>query len=156
MDDIVQTQTLASGYLPGLSEAGGTLGAPPTNLPTSGKYQNCTVARTAGNAVGAYDITVGGNGPSPVGLGSELALTPPLAVALGNTCPEGRVRVQQRSILRGAGVGTVAEANIAVLYGAQLTPPQPQLVRLLVTGRDGAADVDLDFTIDRVIDPTQV
>jgi hypothetical protein len=176
MNDVIQYQRLASGYVPGLSEVGTPAPAvPPASTPNFGSpapssalLQNCIVVRPV--AVGIYDVLVGGGTPAPVGIGGVPQSAPPLVTPPAGTpiVQTGRVSVNVRSILPVLVVPpTTAAASpqveVAIFYGASLGPaPQlytgfsnDQLVRIIITSGGALADADFDFSIERVIDPTQ-
>ena len=174
MDDIIQHQRLASGYVPGKSETFASGFSPKTAV-----LQNCTVFRAPGaiGAVGFIDVLVGPpntaplnqtslrsiDGPAPVGLGGALILDPPLNVVGGGIIvSQGRAKLTIRSTLTSPPTSVNPQVTWAVQYGAafgQTTPIYPgfnnnQLVRFIFTGGGGdAQDVDFDFEIERVLDP---
>jgi hypothetical protein len=175
MDDVVLHQRLASGYIPLLSEHG-------TPAPgvlfgvaaTSAVLINCTALRPAATAVGVVDIIIGGNGPSPVGIGGVLVASPPLvnvpAVATGQVVNQGRVIITPRSLIQAAAVPVAAgdpSINYSVEYGATLGAvplyagiSNNQIVRVRFTSNFGQAagvfvlaDCDFDFSIERALNP---
>ena len=177
MNDVIEFQRLASGYIPGLSEAGspaaGAQFGASGPLPSSTSLQNCIAFRPAATAVGVYDILVGGAGPFPVGLGGPLASAfpnPPLVVVpvspAGQIVQQGRVRLCSRAHINAAVPPVVGGAQLvigSVLYGATLGPvpvypgfSNAQLIRIYFATAAGVlADADFDFEIQRVLDPSQ-
>lgn len=176
MNDVIQYQRLASGYVPGLSEVGTpapavlpsstpSFGSP---APSSALLQNCIVVRPV--AAGIYDVIVGGGNPAPVGIGGVPQGNPPLVTPAAGTpiVQTGRVSVNIRAILP-AGVITAPttaagspQASWAVFYGASLGPvplytgfSNDQVFRIIITSGIALADADFDFSIERVIDPNQ-
>jgi hypothetical protein len=126
MNDVIQYQRLASGYVPGLSEAGTPAAVvPPSTIPnfgrpapTTAELQNCIVLRPV--AIGIFDILVGGNNPAPVGIGAVLQVSPPLVagVAPAFICGQARVSIGVRTILPTppGGSPTTAAANPRVTW----------------------------------------
>lgn len=131
MDDVIQHQRLASGFVPAASDA---------SLATS-VLQNCTVARTGGIGAGSFDILIGANGPAPAGIGG--VFQPALGTVVVD---QGRARFTSRT------AGVVLNS---VVYGDSLVGParNPRLIRVTFTGAAGPADPDFDFSIERVISP---
>lgn len=168
MDDVVQYQRLASGYVPGESEAFPNTNTQPSAPPVSGRFQNCTVIRPAGplNAVGVYDILIGGDSPAPIGIGGERIGSPPLNPALSPNeivVSQGRFRAQVRSSLTQppSASAQTFPAPITVAYGASFltTSPYPgfsvnQIIRVFIGFTNAVLDVDFDFDVERVIDPS--
>jgi hypothetical protein len=177
MDDVIQYQRLASGYVPGQSESNSPVAVPPSSQPNFGlpapstaDLQNCIVTRIG---VGIYDILVGGNNPAPVGIGGVFSSSPPLftpPVAGAIVVGQARVSINVRSPLTAQGVAppTTAAGNPnvtwAVWMGAQLGPAplysgfaNTQVFRVIMTttvaGVLTLADVDFDFQVEQVIDP---
>lgn len=178
MNDVVQFQRIASGYVPGLSEHGTPAAATPpastpqfgSPAPSSAVLENCIVLRPV--AAGIYDIIVNANGPAPVGLGGILIASPPLVTpnVPAIICDQARVRIGVRTVLPNAVVApTTVAANPAVTYsvfnGASLgaTPlytgvDNRQVFRVIfgtflaqAAGVQILADADFDFSIERVI-----
>jgi len=175
MNDVVQYQRLASGYVPGLSEVGTPAPAVlPSTLPNFGDpapssalLQNCIVVRPV--AAGIYDVLVGGSNPAPVGIGGVPQTNPPLVTPPSGTPinQQGRVTVNIRSILPAVVIPPTTaaaspQAQVAIFYGSTL-PGAPlytgfsndQLIRIIITAGGALADADFDFSIERVIDPSQ-
>ena len=185
--DLVQYQRIASGYIPGASEAFANSVGAPSLPPASGVFQNCTVVRPAGaaNVQGVYDILVGppqtaptnqtslrsSDGPAPVGLGGPFVGSPPLIAAFAPgevIVSQGRFRYGVRSGLQQPPIGvTFKPVTVSVAYGASFLAGQPplypgftnaQIIRVFVSSVAAApasVDADLDFDIERVIDPAQ-
>jgi len=175
MNDVIQYQRLASGYVPGLSEVGTPAAAvPPASTPRFGSpapssalLQNCIVVRPV--AAGIYDVLVGGGNPAPVGIGGAAQANPPLVTPPAGTiiAQQGRVSVNIRSILAAVvapptTAAAAPKAEWCVFYGATLgaTPlytgfSNDQVFRIIITSGGALADADFDFSIERVIDPLQ-
>src|SRR5574340_967403 len=115
MNDLIQTQRLASAFIPGASEpsAGGA-----TAIATA-KLQNCTVARVAGHLVGFYDITIGAGEPGPSGMGS-VATTYPAPVGLQNTVNQLRAKVTIRGTQNAGAPGTALLIFTTVIAGPEI------------------------------------
>lgn len=175
MDDVIQYQRIASGYVPGLSETGTPAPVVPpattprfgSPAPSSAQLQNCIVVRPV--AAGIFDVLVGGGNPAPVGIGGVAQGSPPLVGVPAGTpiVSQGRVSVNIRSILPSPVVppttaAAAPKAEWCVFYGASLgaTPlytgfDNRQLFRIIITSGGALADADFDFSIERVIDPAQ-
>lgn len=179
--DLVQSQRVASGYIPGASELfANTVGAP-SQPPASGVFQNCTAVRPAGaaNAQGVYDILIGSpqaqpnnqtalrspNGPASVGLGGPFVASPPLLVAFAPgevIVSQGRFRYSVRSGLQQPPAALGKPVLVSCAYGATFLAGQPplypgfsnaQILRVFVeTAAGGPVDADLDFDVERIID----
>ena len=135
--------------------------------PSSALLQNCIVVRPV--AAGIYDVIVGGNNPAPVGIGATPQNAPPLVTPPAGTpiAQTGRVSVNIRTILPVlvAPPTTAAaspQATAAVFYGASLGAvplytgfSNDQVFRIIITSGGALADADFDFSIERVIDPSQ-
>lgn len=134
MDDVIQHQRVASGFVPGATDV---------TLATA-VLQNCNISRTARIAVGSYDILIGANGPYPRGIGGVNQPTLP-----GNpvVVDQGRVSITCR--------GPAGVRLETVVYGDSIAGPNrnPRLVRVTFTAGAGPADADFDFSIERVISP---
>jgi hypothetical protein len=181
---IVQFQRLASGYIPGASEAFANSAGAPSLPPASGAFQNCSVVRPAGaaNAAGVYDIIVGppqtaplnqtslrsSDGPAPVGLGGPIVGSPPLLAAFAPSeviVSQGRFRYSVRSGLQQPPAALSKPVMVSVAYGATFLAGAPplypgfsnaQIIRVFVVNTAaGPVDADLDFDVERVIDPAQ-
>jgi hypothetical protein len=173
-DDVILYQRIASGYIPGLSEVG--MPAPGTFYgiaPTSATFQNCRAVRPLLTPVGVYDIILPAGTIAPVGLGGVLFTSPPLVAPPVSTVvnTQGRVSVNVRALLGAAAApptpAGAPNVNVAIWYGSTLglaaLPIYPgidntRIVRIYVTSNFGVgagefADVDFDFSIERVIDP---
>lgn len=182
MDDVIQYQRLASGYVPGLSEHGVPAASAPPALglsfgqavASSALLENCLVVRPV--AAGIFDIIIGGSGPAPVGIGGTSEPSPPL-VAPAGTVPgvnrTGRVSVNPRTIMAalGAAPATAAgspDVSVAIYYGSELGAvplytgiDNNRVVRVIFTTNLGQAagvyilaDCDFDFSVERVLDPS--
>lgn len=175
MDDVIQYQRLASGYVPGQSEIGTpAVVVPPSSVPSFGNpgpssadLQNCIVTRPV--AAGIYDILVGGGNPAPVGVGGVFVASPPLVAPASGAIVVGQARISLnvRSPLTSQGIAPPVTAagnpNVtwAVWMGAQLGPvplysgfSNTQVFRVIVTTAAGVlTDIDFDFSIEQVIDP---
>jgi len=175
--DLVQYQRLASGYVPGASEAFANSAAAPSLPPASGVFQNCTVVRPAGvaNAAGVFDILVGPpqtaptnqtslrsiDGPAPVGLGGAVVTAPPLKAALAPSeivVSQGRFRAMVRSALAQPPAATFLPVTFTVAYGATFLAVSPypgfsvnQIIRVFLSSVNAVADIaltDADFDFD--------
>jgi hypothetical protein len=166
--DIIQFSRIASGYVPGASET-----FAPGTSPKSAVLQNCTAIR---RAAGQIDILVGPpqdiapnqtalrskTGPAPVGLGGIFTPDPPLNVVGGGIIVnQGRAKATIRSTLTNPVTSVNPSVTYCVQYGAEFGPipvypgfNNNQLVRFIFSSSDVDTNVDFDFEIERVIDPS--
>jgi hypothetical protein len=155
-----------------------TANPPSGATPTSCKLQNCQIFRPVGSAVGVYDILVGlpqstpvnqtalraAEMPFDVGLGGAMYFDPPLNVPGGGiVVNQGRATLNVRSTLANPPSSVDPGVEWAVQYGASLVlggaPIYPgfsnnQIVRFIVTAGGDPIDIDFDFSIERVLDPS--
>lgn len=149
MNDLVQHQRLASGFVPAASEpsAAGVLDI------LTAKLQNCTVKRVVGHVVGFIDITLNAGDPGPSGIGSK-AVVYPAPIGAANTVQQLRTTITIRGTQGVAAPGTALLIFTTVIAGPEIGLAA-NVVRVLFATAAAAADADFSFEIDRVIDPSQ-